>query len=114
MMDTVLMNIVTPAVAAGLTWLVTKRKNKAEVKSSELDNYDKNLRIYQNMIDDLKLRTDQLLNSNHNLVESLRKQLDTNRELLLEQERLRVLLSDRAEKSETQESVLRERKKNIS
>lgn len=100
MIDSVLMNIVTPAVAACLTWLVTKRKNKAEVKSSELDNYDKNLRIYQNIIDDLKVRTDQLLNANHNLVESLRKQLDTNRELLLEQERLRNLLADYAEKQQ--------------
>jgi predicted transcriptional regulator len=112
MTDSILMNLITPSLAAFLTWVFTKRKNKAEVKSSELDNYDKNLKIYQNIIDDLKVRMDQLLASNQNLVESLRKQVESNREMLLEQERLRNLLTWESSGSREPKSVLSEREKN--
>jgi hypothetical protein len=112
MTDSILMNLITPSVAAFLAWVFTKRKNKAEVKSSELDNYDKNLKIYQDIIDDLKVRMDQLLASNQNLIESLRRQVDSNREMLLEQERLRNQLTAKSTGSREPHTVLSGRKKN--
>jgi len=50
---TILTTTIPPAVTAWLGWYVGKRKQNAEAYASELDNVEKALAIYRNMVNDL-------------------------------------------------------------
>lgn len=52
---------VLPSIITGVaTWLVTRKKNMAEVSASELDNVEKALVIYRSIINDLNGKIKQL------------------------------------------------------
>lgn len=49
-----ILTTVVPSIVTGvLTWFFTRRKNKAEVSASELENVEKALVIYRSIINDL-------------------------------------------------------------
>lgn len=43
-------------VSSLATWWAARRKSKAEVQSSELDNVEKSLKYYRNIVDDLGVK----------------------------------------------------------
>ncbi|MDO5608249.1 MAG: cell wall anchor protein, partial [Capnocytophaga sp.] len=45
--------IITTFVGAFAGWFFGRPKEKAELQTSELDNVDKSLKIYREMVDDL-------------------------------------------------------------
>lgn len=49
----ILIPAITALVGAGITWFFGRPKEKAELQTSELDNVDKAVKIYREMIEDL-------------------------------------------------------------
>lgn len=55
-MNEVLMVVVPGAVMSVLTWVLARRKNKAEATTNELDNVEKAIKIWRELSSDLELR----------------------------------------------------------
>lgn len=57
-------DIIVPSVTGGLgafvTWIFGKRKEDVEVKSSELDNTEKAVKLWREMAEELKKQVDEL------------------------------------------------------
>lgn len=49
-------------ISSGLTYLFAKRKYKTEADSTEIDNLKKSVEVYQTIIDDLKVRIQDIKN----------------------------------------------------
>ena len=65
-------------------WLFGQRKQQAETKTTELDNVDKAIRIYHQMIDDLTQKYNQAINELHTAHQRI-QQLETSVDNLLKE-----------------------------
>lgn len=78
MIDTLLINIVSPIFASGFTWILARRKFKQEVKANEIENIEKIISIWRTMVEELEDRLKQAQNEIVQLtteITSLRQQL---------------------------------------
>lgn len=50
----ILKDIIPPVVTALVAWFLARKKNRAEVSGSELENVEKALSIYRSMVHDLR------------------------------------------------------------
>lgn len=64
-----------------VTWLFGRRKQKAETKSSELENVEKGLEIYRIMLEDMKAEISSLKQEVHTLENKVSDLLQENRSL---------------------------------
>ena len=88
-LDDLLLPSATGAVGAFVTWIFGKRKEDVEVKSSELDNTEKAVKLWREMaeelkkqVDDLNVKVDTLMQEVHSLrMENaeLRQKIDANK-----------------------------------
>lgn len=88
-LDDILLPSATGAFGAFITWIFGKRKEDVEVKSSELDNTEKAVKLWREMaeelkkqVDDLSGKVDALMNEVHSLrMENaeLRNKIDANK-----------------------------------
>jgi len=77
-----------------VTWLFGRRKQKAETKSNELENIEKGLEIYRNMMEDLKIEHKNLRTEVNSLENKVSQLLDENRSLKQEVHTLENKVSD--------------------
>lgn len=60
MMIDVVSMVIAPAFSAIVAWFVSKKKYKAEVHTNELENVEKSISIYREMVEDLSERVNLL------------------------------------------------------
>lgn len=61
-MNETLIATVVGLVSSLATWWAARRKSKAEVQSSELDNVEKSLKYYRDIVDDLGIKLKEATN----------------------------------------------------
>lgn len=57
-MDNWLTSIITAIASSGITYFFTRRKNNAEARGNEIDNVERALKVYREMLTDLETRLD--------------------------------------------------------
>ena len=94
----ILIPAITSILTAVFTWYAARRKNVAEAQSDELDNVEKAVSIYREMIDDMAKRHIEVLGEMKMLrqeIEELEKKvrglIDENKELLEELKKYKQL-----------------------
>lgn len=60
MIEDIFSKVIAPGVTAVLAWFLAKRRYIAEVNTNELDNVEKSIAIYREMVEDLGARVDLL------------------------------------------------------
>lgn len=55
-MNDIIFTALVGAITSVITWIAARRKNLAEVQSNELDNVDKAVKYYREMLDDMAIR----------------------------------------------------------
>ncbi len=79
-LDTVL-NILAPIATAVVGWFIGKRKTNAEASQSEIENVEKALGIYRNIIEDLNSKIQALEDRVTTLINRLETVEAENRQL---------------------------------
>lgn len=77
----ILLTFLTPIASAIVGWMLGKRKTNAEAIASEMENVEKALRIYREMVTDLGDKVTRLENELTNLRKQLYETLEENRRL---------------------------------
>lgn len=67
----IIITFFTTTIASFITWLLSKRKYKAEVDSNVLDNIQKQLDIYKNIVTDVKAQLQDYIKESDNLREQV-------------------------------------------
>lgn len=78
-MEPILIYIVTPIfgiLSSIVTWLLARKKNELDLDYKELTNLRENIKLYQDMIDDLKKRYDADLESMHAKMKLMERDLE--------------------------------------
>jgi predicted RNase H-like nuclease (RuvC/YqgF family) len=78
---TTILTFLTPVATAAAGWFVGKRKTNAEAMTSEMENVERALRIYREMVTDLGDKVTRLETELSNLRKQLSDVLDENRRL---------------------------------
>lgn len=60
MIQDILTLIVSPTLNVILLWILARKKDKADIKTTELSNVEKSIEIYRKMVEDLAARLDVL------------------------------------------------------
>jgi hypothetical protein len=55
---TVLQNVILPAITGIIAWITARQRNRKETESIMLDNIEKAVSVYKNMLDDMRERYD--------------------------------------------------------
>jgi len=80
---TIVIAFATAMISGFSSWFFAKSKYKAEVEGAKIDNFDKAIdaykKMYEDMIDDLKLQNSELKDE----VESLKAELNQNRQQIM-------------------------------
>ena len=72
------------------TWFFTRKKNKQEVNSLELENVDKALDIYRKMIEDITSQKESLNNQYQEILDNHKVLLNDNKKLLEDHKKMMV------------------------
>ncbi|MCO5258675.1 MAG: hypothetical protein M9916_00850 [Crocinitomicaceae bacterium] len=56
MLETIIINILSPILASGFTWMLARRKFKQEVKQNELENIEKAITIWREVSENLEIK----------------------------------------------------------
>lgn len=57
-MDYLWSSLITAVASSGITYIFTRRKNNAEARGNEIDNVERALKVYREMLTDLETRLD--------------------------------------------------------
>jgi hypothetical protein len=60
---TVLQNVILPAITGIVAWITARQRNRKETESIMLDNIEKAVSVYKNMLDDMRERYDREIES---------------------------------------------------
>jgi len=53
-------DLIVATTSAGVAWVLSRKKQKAEIKAAELDNVDKAIQIWRGLAEDLVTKVDVL------------------------------------------------------
>ena len=98
--------VVTTTIGSVVTYLVTRKKYKAEVDNNVISNMDDSLEFYKKLSDDTNKRLDDILKKNNELIAS-------NESLEKEVKQLKVTVDDLTVRLSKYEKVNSQNKKRL-
>lgn len=101
-----IVTVVTTTIGSVVTYLVTRKKYKAEVDNNVISNMDDSLEFYKKLSDDTNKRLDDILKKNNELIAS-------NESLEKEVKQLKVTVDDLTVRLSKYEKINSQNKKRI-
>lgn len=101
-----IVTVVTTTIGSVVTYLVTRKKYKAEVDNNVISNMDDSLEFYKKLSDDTNKRLDDILKKNNELIAS-------NESLENEVKQLKVTVDDLTVRLSKYEKINSQNKKRI-